>query len=76
MCIITDLTTVLLTGPLHTGVWGESLHVAAGHVTPPTAPGPGDTLTDDLKNRYPVIPGSGEWDSVPGKVMPRPAHVR
>ena len=63
-------------GPLHTEVWGDALQLVDGHVLPPTAPGLGITLSDEIKNRYPFVPGSGEWVSVPGKVMPRPAHVR
>jgi hypothetical protein len=26
-------------------------------------------LTDEIKNRFPFVPGSGEFNSVPGKVL-------
>jgi hypothetical protein len=34
---------------------------------PPTGPGLGIKLTDEIKNRFPFVPGSGEFNSVPGK---------
>lgn len=40
-----------------------------GDVLPPQQPGLGITLTDEIKNRYPFVPGSGEFNSVPGKVL-------
>lgn len=47
-------------GPLHTEVWGESLRLVDGYVLPPTAPGLGASLTDEIKANYPFVPGSGE----------------
>ena len=34
---------------------------------PPDRPGLGIVLTDEIKRRYPFKPGSGEFNSVPGK---------
>lgn len=56
-------------GALHRELWGDSLQVVDGMVLPPAAPGLGVTLTDELKARYPYIPGAEEFVSVPGKVM-------
>jgi len=36
-------------------------------ILPPEKPGLGIELTDDVKNRFPFIPGSGEFNNVPGK---------
>ena len=36
---------------------------------PPEAPGLGIALTEQVKNRYPFVPGSGEFNSVPGKIL-------
>jgi len=54
-------------GPLHSEMIGDSLVIRDGKVLPPTTPGLGITLTDELKNKYPFIPGSGEFNNVPGK---------
>ncbi len=54
-------------GPLHTELWGDSFVMQDGHVLPPTAPGLGVRLTDEIKAKFPFIPGSGEFNSVPGK---------
>lgn len=56
-------------GPLHTEVWGDSLQLVGGVLLPPAEPGLGVTLTDELKARYPFVPGTGEFVSVPGKVL-------
>ena len=40
-----------------------------GYVLPPDRPGLGIVLTDEIKRRYPFQPGSGEFNSVPGKVL-------
>jgi L-alanine-DL-glutamate epimerase-like enolase superfamily enzyme len=40
-----------------------------GFVLPPQQPGLGIRLTDEIKRKYPFIPGSGEFNSVPGKVL-------
>jgi hypothetical protein len=40
-----------------------------GMVLPPMKPGLGIELTDKIKERYPFIPGSGEFNDVPGKIQ-------
>jgi hypothetical protein len=42
----------------------------AGRILPPQSPGLGITLTEELKRRFPFVPGSGEFNSVPGKILP------
>ena len=39
-----------------------------GYVLPPDRPGLGIVLTDEIR-RYPFKPGSGEFNSVPGKML-------
>jgi len=56
-------------GPLHSELLGDSFVMQDGYVLPPTQPGLGIRLTDDIKNRFPFVPGSGEFNSVPGKVL-------
>ncbi len=56
-------------GPLHSEVIGDSFILRDGKVIPPTKPGLGITLTDELKRKYPFIPGSGEFNDVPGKSL-------
>ena len=57
-------------GPLH----GEILlpgtfQMKDGMVLPPENPGLGILLTESIKNKYPFVPGSGEFNSVPGKIL-------
>jgi len=54
-------------GPLHTELWGDSFVMRDGYVLPPTAPGLGVRLNDEIKAKFPFVPGSGEFNSVPGK---------
>ena len=54
-------------GPLHSLLIGDALQIKDGRVQPPDEPGLGVTLTDDVKNRFPFIPGSGEFNCVAGK---------
>jgi L-alanine-DL-glutamate epimerase-like enolase superfamily enzyme len=54
---------------LHADLLNGSFVMEDGCVLPPTAPGLGITLTDEIKAKYPFVPGSGEFNSVPGKVM-------
>jgi L-alanine-DL-glutamate epimerase-like enolase superfamily enzyme len=54
-------------GPLHSEIIGNSFTMENGVARPPTGPGLGITLTDEIKNRFPFVPGSGEFNSVPGK---------
>jgi L-alanine-DL-glutamate epimerase-like enolase superfamily enzyme len=56
-------------GELHTALWGDNLVIDDGHVLPPQAPGLGVRLSDDVKNRFPFVPGLEEFSSVPGKSM-------
>ncbi len=56
-------------GPLHSEVIGDSFIFRDGRVYPPQKPGLGIELTDDTRNRFPFVPGSGEYNNVPGKVM-------
>ena len=57
------------TGPLHTELWGDSFRMRDGYVLPPQAPGLGVRLNDEIKAKYPFVPGTGEFNSVPGKRM-------
>jgi L-alanine-DL-glutamate epimerase-like enolase superfamily enzyme len=56
-------------GGLHTEVWGDSFRMVDGMLLPPTAPGLGVCLTDEIKAKYPFVPGEEEFVSVPGKEM-------
>jgi galactonate dehydratase len=56
-------------GPLHTELWGDAFVMRDGYVLPPEQPGLGVRLTDEIKARYPFVPGSGEFNSVPGKLL-------
>lgn len=54
---------------LHSEVIGDSFRMKDGCVLAPDKPGLGITLTEEVRRRYPFIPGSGEFNSVPGKVL-------
>ncbi len=54
---------------LHSDVIDGGLVLKDGHVLPPERPGFGVVLTDEIKRRYPFKPGSGEFNSVPGKIL-------
>jgi len=54
---------------LHAEVIDGSFTMRNGYVLPPDKPGLGIVLTDETKNRYPFVPGSGEFNSVPGKIL-------
>jgi len=56
-------------GPLHSEIAGESFMMVDGMALPPEQPGLGITLTDEVKNRFSFVPGSGEFNSVPGKIL-------
>jgi L-alanine-DL-glutamate epimerase-like enolase superfamily enzyme len=64
-------TVILETLPayadLHTEIIDGSFRMVDGSALPPDRPGLGIVLTDEIKNRYPFVPGSGEFSSVPGK---------
>ena len=55
--------------PLHAEIMGDSWVMKNGMVLPPQNPGLGFKLTDDIKQRFPFVRGSGEFNSVPGKVL-------
>lgn len=54
---------------LHSDVMNGSFVMRDGYVLPPERPGLGIVLTDEIKNRYPFVEGSGEFNSVPGKIL-------
>lgn len=54
---------------LHADLIDGGLEIRDGYVLPPDRPGLGVVLTDEIKRRYPFQPGSGEFNSVPGKVL-------
>lgn len=54
---------------LHSEVIDGGLVIKDGYVLPPDRPGLGIVLTDETKRRYPFVPGSGEFNSVPGKIL-------
>ena len=56
-------------GPLHSEVIGDSLQRIDGYIMPPQKPGLGITLSEDTIRRFPFLPGSGEFNSVPGKIL-------
>jgi galactonate dehydratase len=54
---------------LHSDVIDGGLKLKDGYISPPDRPGLGIVLTDAIKHRYPFQPGSGEFNSVPGKLL-------
>jgi L-alanine-DL-glutamate epimerase-like enolase superfamily enzyme len=56
-------------GPMHSEIMGESFRFKDGFVLPPQTPGLGIRLTDEMKQRFRFVPGSGEFNSVPGKIL-------
>jgi L-alanine-DL-glutamate epimerase-like enolase superfamily enzyme len=56
-------------GPLHSELIGDSLQIKNGFVLPPEKPGLGITLTDNTIRRFPFVRGTGEFNSVPGKIL-------
>jgi L-alanine-DL-glutamate epimerase-like enolase superfamily enzyme len=54
---------------LHADVIDGGLVMKDGYVLPPDRPGLGILLTEEIKRRYPFVPGSGEFNSVPGKIL-------
>jgi L-alanine-DL-glutamate epimerase-like enolase superfamily enzyme len=57
-------------GELHSELLLDgSFTLKDGFVLPPRQPGLGIRLTDEIKRKYPFVPGSGEFNSVPGKVL-------
>lgn len=56
-------------GPLHSEIIGDSFVMIDGRARPPEAPGLGIQLTNETKARFPFVAGSGEFNSVPGKIL-------
>ncbi len=66
-------TCILEIAPAYAGLHSEVIDggfiMKDGYAVPPDRPGLGIVLTDEIKRRYPFIPGSGEFNSVPGKIL-------
>ncbi|GAB3904054.1 mandelate racemase/muconate lactonizing enzyme family protein [Mucilaginibacter boryungensis] len=56
-------------GPLHSEVIGDSLQIKNGYALPPEKPGLGIELTEATIKRFPFERGTGEFNSVPGKIL-------
>ncbi|MEM7118686.1 MAG: mandelate racemase/muconate lactonizing enzyme family protein [Chloroflexota bacterium] len=56
-------------GPLHSEIIGDSFVMRDGKALPPEQPGLGIQLTEATKERFPFVSGSGEFNSVPGKIL-------
>jgi L-alanine-DL-glutamate epimerase-like enolase superfamily enzyme len=56
-------------GPLHSEIIGDSFVMENGRALPPSLPGLGIRLTEKTKQNFPFVRGSGEFNSVPGKVL-------
>ncbi len=54
---------------LHTDIIDGGFVMKDGYVLPPDRPGFGIVLTDEIRRKYPFQPGSGEFNSVPGKIL-------
>jgi galactonate dehydratase len=54
---------------LHSEIIDGGLKIKDGYLLPPDRPGLGIVLTDEIRRRYPFQPGSGEFNSVPGKIL-------
>lgn len=54
-------------GPLHSEIVGESFQMRDGYALLPESPGLGIVLSIETKLGYPFVPGSGEFNDVPGK---------
>jgi galactonate dehydratase len=63
-------------GPLHSEIMGDSFIMRDGYIYPPQTPGLGIQLSEQTRQRFPFIPGSGEFNSVPGKLLPEEQERR
>jgi L-alanine-DL-glutamate epimerase-like enolase superfamily enzyme len=54
---------------LHAEVIDGGLVIRDGYALPPDRPGLGIVLTDEIRRKYPFRPGTGEFNSVPGKIL-------
>jgi L-alanine-DL-glutamate epimerase-like enolase superfamily enzyme len=73
-CGFACANTVILEVPpayagLHADIMDGDFVMEDGMVLPPRKPGLGIVLTEATKARYPFVPGSGEFNSVPGKLL-------
>ena len=59
----------LTTRGLHSELIDGGLVIRDGYALPPDRPGLGVVLTEETRRRYPFKPGSGEFNSVPGKIL-------
>jgi L-alanine-DL-glutamate epimerase-like enolase superfamily enzyme len=68
-----DNTAILEIPPdfagLHSEIIDGGFRLRDGYAIPPDRPGLGIVLTDETRRRYPFKPGSGEFNSVPGKQL-------
>lgn len=66
-------TVILEVAPAYAGLHSEivqdSFVMKDGMILPPEMPGLGIALTEETKAKYPFVPGSGEFISVPGKIL-------
>src|SRR5207244_3653142 len=56
-------------GGLHSEVIADAFSLKDGLVAPPEGPGLGIVLDERIRERYTFVPGSGEFNSVTGKVL-------
>lgn len=56
-------------GGMHSDIFGDSFVMKDGYALPPETPGLGIVLTDEVKQKYPFVPGTGEFNPVPGKIL-------
>ena len=56
-----------MSGGMHTDIYAEGYRFENGYMLPPLVPGLGISLTDEIKNKYSFVRGSGEWNVVSGK---------
>lgn len=56
-------------GPLHSEIIGDSFLLQDGYALPPEKPGLGIELREETIQKFPFVPGSGEFNSVPGKIL-------
>lgn len=66
-------TCMLEIAPDYAGLHSEMIDggfvMKDGYALPPDRPGLGVVLTDEIRRRYPFKPGSGEFNSVLGKIL-------
>ena len=55
-------------GPLHSEIFGDSFIFQDGIIYPLQKPGLGVELSQEVRNCFPFVPGSG-FNDVPGKIL-------